>query len=227
MKIMVIPDVHGRDYWKSFPKDEFDKIVFLGDYVDSFDKSDEEILTNLLNIIKYKKDNMDKVELLLGNHDLQYLFNYMSNGCSGYRDNMYAPLHILFNDNKHLFKPIHQIDDYIFSHAGITSVWLNKLKQELKDTPYNEIENLEELITEMFNKNYITLYDIGRIRGGWCKSGGPFWADMSESKTYMLYNFKQIVGHTPIENIETHNWKQGNSSITFCDTIYLYHELNI
>ena len=43
MKILTIPDLHGKDIWKKFvaedtfvAKEESDKIVFLGDYLDSY-----------------------------------------------------------------------------------------------------------------------------------------------------------------------------------------------
>jgi len=224
---MCIPDIHGRDYWKSFPKQDFDVVIFLGDYTDSFDKSDKYILDNLQNIIEYKKNNVDKTILLLGNHDLQYYFSYASYGCTGFRVKMYVPLHSLFQNNKELFKPIHVVGNYIFSHAGITSVWYKKLLKEIEGTPYADTKDLEELITALFYKEHVILSDVGRTRGGWCKSGGPFWADLAESKAWMLKDFHQVVGHTPIKEIFTHEWKEGNSSITYCDSIYDYHEITV
>ena len=38
-KILIIPDVHGRRFWKDAclnHKDDFEKIVFLGDYVSPY-----------------------------------------------------------------------------------------------------------------------------------------------------------------------------------------------
>ena len=37
-KILIIPDVHGRTFWH-YAKDhvdEYDKIIFLGDYLDPY-----------------------------------------------------------------------------------------------------------------------------------------------------------------------------------------------
>ena len=73
MKICTIGDTHGRVIWKEFadikflltadensagkgdfvPK--FFKYVFVGDYVDSFDLSNDVINENLLEIIRFKK----------------------------------------------------------------------------------------------------------------------------------------------------------------------------
>ena len=72
MKIKVIGDIHGKDTWKKYNNfNDCDIIVFLGDYVDSFYESNETIYNNLEEIIQFKKDNKNKVILLLGNHDNQ------------------------------------------------------------------------------------------------------------------------------------------------------------
>lgn len=73
MKILINPDIHGRIFWKYSieHKDEFDKIVFLGDYLDPYSlnllETEED---NFKEIIQFKKDNPDKVVLLLGNHEI-------------------------------------------------------------------------------------------------------------------------------------------------------------
>lgn len=77
-KILIIPDVHGRTFWKYAIDniDKYDKVIFLGDYLDpyfweviSFDFA----ISNFKEIIKFKRDNMDKVILLKGNHDWHYI----------------------------------------------------------------------------------------------------------------------------------------------------------
>lgn len=70
MKIRVIGDLHGRDWWKrKVETGDSDLNIFLGDYVDSYTVSDEQIINNLLDIIEFKKSYEDKVILLLGNHE--------------------------------------------------------------------------------------------------------------------------------------------------------------
>ena len=68
MKIRVIGDLHGRDWWKRKVKTgDSDLNIFLGDYVDSYIVSDEGIINNLLDktngnitIIK-DKDNINLI----------------------------------------------------------------------------------------------------------------------------------------------------------------------
>ena len=53
MKTVVIGDVHGRSLWKLIVNQEqdADRIIFIGDYFDSFDIKGEEQLNNFLDII--------------------------------------------------------------------------------------------------------------------------------------------------------------------------------
>ena len=51
MKVNVIPDIHGEVKWKKVIDESCDKIIFLGDYVDSFTVSNDQIITNLKDII--------------------------------------------------------------------------------------------------------------------------------------------------------------------------------
>jgi hypothetical protein len=226
MKTMCIGDIHGRDYWKAFPVNEFDKVIFLGDYVDAYDKKDEQIIKNLQDILQYKRDNMEKCILLIGNHDLQYMFSVQSHGCSGYRPSYYHMLHHIFQTDKNLFLPAYQEGKYLFTHAGVTSIWWKKFLMKSDREVIEHDMEIADHICEAFPTT-IELFDVGHYRGGWCKSGGPFWADRSESTAYLLPNYDQIVGHTPVKEIGTHVWGEGKASITFCDSIYDYYELDI
>jgi len=68
MKIISVGDLHGNNIWKTIDPELYDKIIFVGDYTDSFHLTDSAILDNLLDLIEFKKSYPDKVFLLLGNH---------------------------------------------------------------------------------------------------------------------------------------------------------------
>lgn len=69
MKILTIPDLHGKTVWKNVFDTNYDRIIFLGDYVDDFPPTtDGEILDNLFKIIEIKKAFPEKIILLWGNH---------------------------------------------------------------------------------------------------------------------------------------------------------------
>src|ERR1700744_72314 len=103
MKHIVIGDLHGKDVWQQVDVDRYDRVVFLGDYVDDFLLPDLVIDQNLQDIIALKKRYPEKVILLLGNHDVQYMF-FPHFRCSGFRESMLRPLTSLFNLNHDLFQ---------------------------------------------------------------------------------------------------------------------------
>ena len=58
-KILIIPDVHGRDFWKEPVKQELKNnetsIVFLGDYLDPYSNiENNDLIENFIQIIKLK-----------------------------------------------------------------------------------------------------------------------------------------------------------------------------
>ena len=90
MKTIIIGDIHGRDTWKQIVEQEQDahRIVFLGDYFDSFDIKGVEQLHNFNEIIKFKQDTNQDVRLLFGNHDYHYMPGFSGIGYSGYQPAM-------------------------------------------------------------------------------------------------------------------------------------------
>jgi 3',5'-cyclic AMP phosphodiesterase CpdA len=103
MKHIAIGDIHGRDTWQQVNTKLYDKVIFLGDYVDSHTLSDLAILENFKKIIALKKRRPEKVVLLLGNHDAHYL-HYPSFQYSGFRPTMQRELTMLFRKNADLFQ---------------------------------------------------------------------------------------------------------------------------
>src|ERR1700748_2969021 len=103
MKHVIIGDLHGRTIWERVNFSNYQKAVFLGDYVDSFTRSDGVILDNLKNIIALKKQYPEKIVLLLGNHDVQYL-HYPQYHCPGFRPCLQPELTNIFRSNRGLFQ---------------------------------------------------------------------------------------------------------------------------
>ena len=76
-KTIAIGDIHGRKNWKKIVEEHpDDRIVFLGDYCDPYDQMRNfDVLNNLLDIIELKKKRKDDIILLLGNHDMHYIYD--------------------------------------------------------------------------------------------------------------------------------------------------------
>lgn len=189
MKILIVPDVHGRTFWRKALESDCDKVVFLGDYLDPY--SYEGItsvgaISEFKDIIQFKKDNPDKVVLLLGNHDCAYFYNFGS--ASRYDYFNADEIKSIFKENEDCFKLWYQIDKYLFTHAGITNDWLS--------THFNvDISNFLTLpISEIIPK----LWVCSRMRGGYDNTGSMIWSDVREGDRESTYY--QIFGHTQLES---------------------------
>lgn len=196
-KTISIGDIHGYDLWKGVDPNDADKIIFVGDYVDSYQRTDQQIADNLLDIIAFKESYPDKVVLLWGNHDIQYLFGYEKHGCTGYRPSMHTFLNQIFTDKRNLFQMAYQIGTWVWTHAGIHKGWW---LYRYKGTPEDDIATG---LQNAFDRYDETLFDVGHIRGGWYDVGGPFWADKSEIFKNPVDFVNQIIGHSKVDGIVT------------------------
>jgi len=253
MKVLAIGDIHGRDIWKRIIEREpdVDKIVFVGDYHDIYNyefDDDTDIaktnsISNLLEIIEYKKANMDKVILIIGNHDSHYIHDIQK--CTRYDYKNSDQLRSIFKNNIDLFQYAWQYKDNIFIHAGITSLWMRYWKDgfySYTPTPNGDSKTIQmpvsltdyELNDDMSNlaecinllgmdngKGTVAVNDIPRLRGGYAPCGGVTWADYYELQPMqIIQGFNQYVGHNKVNSINTYYHE--DSSITFLDVLHDY-----
>lgn len=215
-KILILPDIHGREFWKEpcGNPEEYDKIVFLGDYLDPYPEEGidrEETIKNFRQIIKFKKKNLDKVVLLIGNHDEAYINSMMPKSRYDYKNS--GKIGKLFDDNKKLFSLAYEEEingkRYIFSHSGIEMPWIDDFKEM-----YEWEQPNDDNFVDFLNNNFLTssdssasiLYMVSRYRGGWDSVGSCIWGDLQEFYNYAfsttkrhLPNSYQIFGHTYIK----------------------------
>lgn len=231
MKIGVIGDGHGKNVWKSFINDnqQIEKWIMLGDYCDDFPPTtDKQIYDNLVDIIEFKKANPDKVILLWGNHEAHYLYDDF--GCTGFRPSMKASLQAILRDNEKLFQYAYQIKNYLFTHAGLTTQYIESLKKhDVHLTGPNYADQINEIAQ---THNFKLFHQIGRSRGGWDEWGSFLWED---KRTFWKNNLPdgihQIVGHSKVKGIRNQfNIIGDTKSIRFCDcldTVTEFYELEI
>jgi hypothetical protein len=220
MKVLSIGDTHGNfvldDVIKLLP--QYDKIIFVGDYVDSFELTNLTIITNLNLLIQLKKDNPDKIVLLWGNHDLHYLYDDLLHRCSGYRVEAKPNLYKIFNDNKKLFTCAYQIDNYLWTHAGVHTGWYKQRFAKFVKANYLEDLSIATQLNCAFEQNEKSLFDVGHGRGGYYDVGGPLWCDRRELLGNPLRKYHQIVGHSRVEDYYT-VYSHNDTSVTFIDII--------
>lgn len=203
-KIIIVPDVHGRSFWKKIKHIKNTPIVFLGDYLDPYGHegiSNEKAIENFKEIIEFAKENSNVV-LLYGNHCV-YSYNnvldYMYYS-SRYDYDHAAEAFKLYDENRELFKYAHQIDNILFTHAGVTTKWIHAME-------------LEGIVNEENIAHYLNAYGDeskmflpGMYRGGW-GYGSPLWADLQEMYHWSAFadtDLIQIIGHTQLNNTGTY-----------------------
>lgn len=213
-KLIIIPDVHGRTFWKDIKKTSDTPTVFLGDYLDPYTAFEhitpEDAIDNFKEIIEFAKENKDRITLLYGNHD-SYAFKSREM-CSCRHDwKNIKEIEELFDDNKSLFNIAYDIDvagkHFLLTHAGINPFWVNKHKGVLgKEFNYTA----EELNKIKFEDLSRILCDISTYRGGYEMAGSLVWTDIHEhvidvKGLHLNYSFSvpdnlvQVVGHTWIK----------------------------
>lgn len=207
MKIIVIPDIHGRDIWKQIVEKEknADKIVFLGDYLDSFDITPYKQIENLKEILEYKRENTDKVTLLMGNHDYHYMPQPIAWGVrySGFNGILVPEVTPVFNDafQKKDIQVCYVHNNIIFVHAGLSKTWcdiynidLDNLQESVNDLIYERIAAFDFLHSP-------NSFDYGDPYGDniW---QSPLWIRPHSLIIDRLDDYTQVVGHTQVSEID-------------------------
>lgn len=197
-KVIAIGDTHGRDIWKKILDKEktFDKWIFVGDYFDSFDINVANQIINFRNIIEFKRNNPDKVITLIGNHDFHYT-SACIDSYSGFNHNtlfnMKSELDNLIKDGT--LTVAYQIDNFLFTHAGVTKTWCNENGIDTDDL-------VNSLNDYLIYKPIVYNFRVGNNMSpyGDDVTQGPLWV-----RPLSLLNdgldYIHVVGHTTKKNI--------------------------
>lgn len=194
--IYIVPDIHGRDFYKPILQEKDNKVVFLGDYVDPYvlyeNFTYDDVITVLKDVIEYKQNNPDNVTLLLGNHEFNYIWG--RNYASRYNKKYQEAFGNLIIPNINLFEPYKIMDDVLFTHAGISYGWAGD-----KEDPIKTIDtDWDNFLGSNLGASFLSIFDCSEIRGGWDRYGGIFWSDLREFKKKNPVDYIQIFGHTQL-----------------------------
>jgi len=238
MKILCIGDIHGSDKWQRpvyHALEHFvDKIIFVGDYLDSFNILPIDILQNFKDIIDLKQKYPDKIVLLIGNHD--YAYQFRLTGISGYNLKVQDAYNQMLRESWDLFdvawghggdhiKRGYGDEKYtLVTHAGLTASYYKKfIDYEIndEDTTMHQVFKDEDMtklklheILNHFKDNQRVLWKVGSERGG-SGCGGILWADKRELISDRFVGIDQIVGHTGSKYIE--QYKRDEDRLYFID----------
>jgi len=199
MKTIFLGDTHGRSLWKDIvAKETPDRVVFIGDYFDSYDIGSAEQQFNFKDIITFKENNECEVIMLVGNHD----YHYYPGGetYSGYQYGAAPAIRQLLEENKHHLQMCYQLDNILCSHAGIGHNWL--VEQEKYESG-----NIADFVNDIWNYKPIKFIFYGLDPYGDSKTQTPIWIRprslMAGNKdTFLKKDYIQIVGHTGVDQID-------------------------
>lgn len=213
MKILVLGDIHARACWEDIIKKEApDKVVFLGDYISTHEHvSDEDQIKNFDKILQFKESNHEDVILLRGNHDMQHLMgNEGEFQCSGYFPIVGSWCQKNYERILKNTQWVHIIDDYLFSHAGISETWF-------KDVPVEKYIDINKLPpSELFGFRPDTIWDIY----GDSKTQGCTWIRPQMLAQNCITGYTQFVGHTVVDKIvDIYKSTKKNQHIILCDCL--------
>lgn len=206
-KVLIIPDVHGRRFWReALGKAASIPVVFLGDYLDPYPDEGidmEESLEELDAIVDFKRSYPEMVTLLLGNHDLHYLWDRMG-GCRYSWRHAYQCRAVL-HGNIDLFDIACGMESngrqFLLSHAGVLRAWYGR---HYAITGTETAVGIAALLNGRFHSDterpalMDALSEISPARGGTRRVGSPVWADLTEHDKDRpeFEGVYQIFGHT-------------------------------
>lgn len=203
IKLIILPDLHGREFWRGAVKgmDGNTHVVFLGDYLDPYEDDWiywSDAFQGFKDVIAFKEAHPERVTLLLGNHDLHYLFPSLR----GSRYNVYqaGKIRRTLEAHQDCFQMAVEFciggKRYLFSHAGVHPDWARR---------YSALFGpLEKVSADTFNGLMFTpefvdaLSDVSWRRGGSDPTGSMIWADIYEFglSVPLAPDLVQICGHT-------------------------------
>lgn len=217
MKTIILGDIHGKSIWKNIIKqnEDVERIIFIGDYFDSFDITTEKQINNFLDIVSFKENNKKEVVMLIGNHDHHYFKEVGFTGTSGYQHRSASIITQIIENNKHHLQIAFQFDQILCTHAGVCETFLQERFGETNINATIIVEKLNQLFEE--NPNAFEF-------NGWEPSGDnigqtPIWIrpkSLMSDSIHLKKSIIQVVGHTSMKQIPTN--ASTNGRYYFIDT---------
>lgn len=226
MKTVVIGDIHGRSVWKLiYEMEKPDKMIFIGDYFDSFDIKGVDQLNNFQDIIKFKESGVCEVIMLIGNHDYHYFPEIGDTGTSGYQHLLAPSIQYVVHENRHHLQMAYQTNDMLFTHAGVSSVFMDQVfgKDGWKvETIAFDLNEMFKYKPKTFEFGEMLHYNTYQDPYGDNEAQSPIWIRpkslMRSNKDTLRKKIIQVVGHTEQTQIDKKGGATGGRYY-FIDTL--------
>jgi predicted MPP superfamily phosphohydrolase len=206
-KTLVLGDTHGRSNWKlAIHQEQPDRVIFIGDYFDSFEFSGVEQIDNFKQIIQYKENNPQvEVVLLIGNHDHHYFPEIGYTGTSGYQSRIAPSIIQVIDENRHHLQMAYGFENYLFTHAGVSPVFMDQVFGENDWSVESVVVDLNELFRYKpmsFEFNGFDAYGDNTTQTPiWIRPRSLMSANKKHKKS-LRKDYIQIVGHTGMKRID-------------------------
>lgn len=206
-KTLVLGDTHGRSNWKlAIHQEQADRVIFMGDYFDSFHIPGLDQIHNFKEIINYKETNPQlEVVLLIGNHDYHYFPEIGYTGTGGYQNKIAPSITQVIDENRHHLQMAYGFQDYLFTHAGVSPVFMDQVFGEDDWSKESVVVDLNELFRykpKAFEFNGFNSYGDNVTQTPiWIRPGSLMSANKKHKKG-LKKDYIQVVGHTAMKRID-------------------------
>ena len=221
-KTVVISDIHNK-YWMAegiIELEHPDKVVFLGDYFDSYGDDANETSYHTARWLSESVEKKNRVHIV-GNHDLTYLSKGRFS-CSGYNEFKLWTINKWMNKEKWNKLVSHcWVGDWLCTHAGLSNLIFKKYGID-RTVQQFMLECEDELRSLDMNG---TSFMCSNARGGLDQYSGIYWCDYDEFRA--IPDINQIFGHTRQDKVR---WSRAGNSQNICldtglqDYLVLYED---
>lgn len=204
------------------------RVVFCGDYTDEWHSNEItmlDALDALRSWVKRWRKRGIEIDLVVGNHDMQYLRRIPGPGT---HIGLYEEVAGLLEDLDAQMATV--VGDCLVTHAGVTAAWTSEHLELGSEYDSHSVCRALNSMYEIGDESELAKLDsAGPGRGGF-ETPGPLWADQSELYQDPLPDIYQIVGHTPVQSIDLWQIPSSDGSHTtakllFCDTFGITQDL--
>lgn len=208
MRTICIGDVHGRSNWKLaiHQEEPVDRVIFIGDFFDSFDIPGVEQIDNFKQIIQYKENNPQvEVVMLIGNHDHHYFPEVGYTGTSGYQSGIAPSITQVIDENRHHLQMAYGFGEYLFTHAGVSPTFMDgEFGEEgwTKEKVVSQLNDLFKYKPKSFQFNGVDAYGDNTYQTPiWIRPGSLMSVNKKHKKG-LKKDYIQIVGHTQMKKLD-------------------------
>lgn len=216
--ILVIPDVHLKGWMfeeadRLMEEHGITQAVCLGDLVDDWDMQMNTAAYEAVFEKVFAFDEKHPNTLwCCGNHDASYPWGNLETGYSPYQEALVIKnVRLMREQLRERFQFAHVIGKCLFSHAGVTWNFLDKLRQRGLDVRgIRCIEDVKNVVNQCTDQEL-----------WWDDS--PLWARPTYEENYGIfgeYGVLQVTGHTPVKKIYLTKGKE----LLFCDSFSTYRD---